>query len=88
MFDAFETHPVSAQIGRELFGRMPIQVGRTGGHCRKMNALEYHKSSEVNVADRKVILFPAAVNKWLISHLDGGFAANTRIGITGDNLEV
>ena len=55
-----ESLPVSRQFQQTLFGQMPIQVGFTNGHCRRMNALEYHKSSELNVATEDVILFLAA----------------------------
>lgn len=40
-------------------GKIPMQVGYTNGSCTKMNALEYHKSSEWNVSDEDIILFLA-----------------------------
>lgn len=55
-----EALPVSQQLQQTLFGQMPVQVGFTNGHCRRMNALEYHKSSELNIATEDVILFLAA----------------------------
>ncbi len=47
---------VSASVSRELFGELPIQIGYCMGHNRQLNALEYHRSSEINVAARDMIL--------------------------------
>lgn len=38
------------------FGGMPIQIGYVGGNNKILNCLEYHKSSEFNVALDDVIL--------------------------------
>lgn len=40
----------------ELFGEMPVQVGYVNGNNAKLNALEYHKSSEVNIAITDLVL--------------------------------
>jgi len=45
-----EKIPVSAQIGDGLWGQMPVQIGYCNGHNTKLNALEYHRNSEINVA--------------------------------------
>lgn len=58
--EELEALPVAEQLQSTLCGQMPIQIGFTNGHCRKMNALEYHKSSELNVSADDVILFLAA----------------------------
>lgn len=54
-----ESLPEAHEIQEKLYGKMPIQIGYTNGHCRKMNALEYHRDSEFNVADQDMILFLA-----------------------------
>ena len=38
------------------FGGMPIQVGYVGGNNKTLNCLEYHKSSEFNIALDDVVL--------------------------------
>ncbi|MBQ6980135.1 MAG: DUF4867 family protein [Clostridia bacterium] len=38
------------------FGGLPIQIGYVGGNNKKLNCLEYHKSSEFNIALDDVIL--------------------------------
>lgn len=39
-----------------LYGGLPIQIGYCNGHNNRLNAVEYHRSSEVNVACTDVIL--------------------------------
>ncbi len=39
-----------------LFGGQEVQVGYCAGHNRKLNAVEYHKNSEINVAGTDAIL--------------------------------
>lgn len=35
---------------------MPIQIGYCNGHNSKLNALEYHRDSEINIAATDMIL--------------------------------
>ena len=46
-------------LGANIYGRMPIEVGYCNGHNTKLNALEYHRDSEVNIAADDVILLLA-----------------------------
>jgi len=43
-------------LTNRTFGMMPIQIGYCNGHNHMLNALEYHKNSEVNVAATDAIL--------------------------------
>lgn len=43
-------------VAREIFGGMEVQVGWCNGYNRQMNAMEYHKGSEVNLAGTDLIL--------------------------------
>lgn len=51
-----ETCEVYEQIFQEGFGSMPIQIGVCMGRNDRLNCLEYHKSSEFNIAKDDVIL--------------------------------
>ena len=51
-----EALPVMQELQTKLYGEMPIQIGYCNGHNRKMNALEYHKDSEINVAADDAVL--------------------------------
>lgn len=51
-----EELPVFEKLTEVVYGELPIQVGYCNGHNNKLNALEYHRSSEVNVAATDLIL--------------------------------
>ena len=44
------------QLTEVTYGCMPIQIGYCNGHNSMLNALEYHKDSEINVAAKDAIL--------------------------------
>ena len=43
-------------ISESLYGGMPIQIGMCNGHNKALNACEYHRDSEINVALYDMIL--------------------------------
>ncbi len=51
-----EALPIFEELQQKAFAGLPIQIGCTSGHCECMNALEYHKCSEINVAACDVVL--------------------------------
>ena len=51
-----EALPVRKELMDKGYGELPIQIGYCNGHNSLLNALEYHKSSEINVAADDVIL--------------------------------
>lgn len=53
---ALETLPVKEELSKRSFGEMEIQIGYCNGHNSMLNALEYHKSSEINVAATDAVL--------------------------------
>lgn len=53
----FETLPVKEILQNEIYGEMPVQIGYCFGHSTKLNAFEWHKSSEINIAVTDAILF-------------------------------
>ncbi|MBE6607979.1 MAG: DUF4867 family protein [Ruminococcaceae bacterium] len=55
-FDDFEGLAIKQPIQDEHFGQLPVQMGFCFGHNNKLNALEWHKCSEVNIAVTDVIL--------------------------------
>ena len=56
-----EATDAAAAFGYRFFGEMPIQLGYCNGHNSKLNALEYHRNSEVNVACTDLILLVGAL---------------------------
>lgn len=51
-----EALSVFAELRDRVYGGMPIQLGYCNGDNNKLNALEYHRDSEVNVACTDLIL--------------------------------
>ncbi len=51
-----EALPVMAALSSTTYGEMPIQIGYCNGHNHLLNALEYHRDSEINVAATDAIL--------------------------------
>ena len=47
---------VAASISDGIYGQMPVQIGYCNGHNKKLNALEYHRDSEVNLAVTDLVL--------------------------------
>lgn len=50
-----ETEAAKA-LQKRTFGELPIEVGYCNGHNYKLNAVEYHRSSEINVAATDAVL--------------------------------
>lgn len=47
---AFEALPLFETLQKEFYGEMPIEFGHCSGRNRKLNAVEYHRSSEIDLA--------------------------------------
>ena len=52
----FEDLPVMDTVQKEYFGGLPAQLGYCWGYNDMMNALEWHKCSEINIAATDLIL--------------------------------
>lgn len=51
-----EALAVAEDLKKRAYGGLPIQVGYCNGNNRKLNAVEYHRSSEVDIAKSDLIL--------------------------------
>lgn len=51
-----EALPIFQTLQTVLYGELLIQIGYCNGHNNKLNALEYHRSSEINIAATDLIL--------------------------------
>lgn len=54
--EELEILPVAEEFTNRGYGGLPIQIGYCNGNNKKLNALEYHRSSEINVAVTDLIL--------------------------------
>ncbi len=56
---ALQTLPCAGEVGKSLFGGLPVQFGWCNGHNTKLNCFEYHRSSEFNLGTTDFILLLA-----------------------------
>ena len=56
---ALEAADIFPELRDRAYGGMPIQLGMCWGHNRKLNCLEYHRDSEVNIGTEDFILLLA-----------------------------
>ena len=54
--ESLEKLPVKEELSEVIYGEMPIQIGYCNGHNKKLNALEYHRDSEINIAAEDAVL--------------------------------
>ena len=54
--EELEALPEAVEICRKGFGGLPVQIGYCNGDNHKLNALEYHRSSEIDIAADDLIL--------------------------------
>lgn len=59
---AFEIHPSAEVAKEELYGELDIQIGNCWGYNSYLNALEWHKNSEINVAATDLVLILAKLD--------------------------
>lgn len=51
-----EALPVFYELVERTYGEMPVQIGYCNGKNKLLNALEYHRSSEIDVAVSDLVL--------------------------------
>ncbi len=54
--ERLEALDVAKELKNRMYGGLPIQIGYCNGHNKTLNALEYHRCSEVDVAVDDIIL--------------------------------
>ena len=65
-----EALPVAGQLAANAYGGMPIQLGWCNGHNTKLNCLEYHRDSELNIGAEDFILLLAREDDMVNGRLD------------------
>lgn len=50
---------IAEELADGVYGQMPVQIGYCNGHNRRLNALEYHRDSEINIAVTDMVLLLA-----------------------------
>ena len=65
-----EALPIAGQLAANAYGGMPIQLGWCNGHNTKLNCLEYHRDSELNIGAEDFILLLAREDDVVNGRLD------------------
>ena len=52
----FEQLPLYQTMENVVYGQMPVEFGHCSGWNNKLNALEYHRSSEIDIAATDLVL--------------------------------
>ena len=65
-----ESQGVFRQFERDAYGGMPIQIGMCWGRNTRLNCLEYHRDSEVNIGAGDFILLLAKQDEIVDGKLD------------------
>ena len=68
--DGLEACAIFSDLRDRGFGGMPIQLGMCWGHNTKLNCLEYHRDSEVNIGARDFVLLLAKMDDIMDGKLD------------------
>jgi len=82
-----ECDPIKQKLQNELFGETDIQIGYCWGYNNRLNALEWHKSSEVNIAVTPFILLLGKIDEMDITEYN---SENVKAFLvdTGDMVEI
>ena len=54
--EELEVLDIMKDLQNKGYGGLPIQIGYCNGHNKKLNAVEYHRNSEINVAVTDLVL--------------------------------
>ncbi|MBR1640287.1 MAG: DUF4867 family protein [Treponema sp.] len=67
-----EALPVAKEFSDNAYGGMPIQVGYCNGNNTKLNCLEWHRGSELNIPSNDMVLLLAPLQSVKNGKLDTG----------------
>ena len=67
---SLEANAIFGQLQNNAYGGMPVQIGMCWGRNTRLNCLEYHRDSEVNIGDDDFILLLAKQDEIVDGVLD------------------
>ena len=68
--DSLEACAIFSELSERAYGGMPIQLGMCWGYNTRLNCLEYHRDSEVNIGTKDFILLLAKQDEIIDGVLD------------------
>ena len=67
---SLEATDIFPALKDRAYGGMPLQLGMCWGHNTKLNSLEYHRDSEINIGDEDFVLLIAKREEIVDGKLD------------------
>lgn len=67
--ESLEACAVMSELSDRVYGGMPIELGMCWGHNTKLNCLEYHRDSEINIGSGDFVLLLAKqgeIENWML----------------------
>ena len=61
---ALEAEDILVKMQEHIYGGMPVQIGYCNGTNTRLNCLEYHRSSEINISQEEILLLLA--HRWQV----------------------
>ena len=77
--DSLEACEIFGPLSDRAYGGMPIQLGMCWGHNTKLNCLEYHRDSEVNIGTHDFVLLLAKEDQIVYGVLDTSLVKAFRV---------
>ena len=77
--ESLEACAIFPELRDRAYGGMPIQLGMCWGHNAKLNCLEYHRDSEVNIGTKDFILLLAKEDEIVDGVLDTSLVKAFRV---------
>ena len=77
--DSLEACAIYPVLRDRAYGGMPIQLGLCWGHNTKLNCLEYHRDSEVNIGTHDFVLLLAKQDQIVDGVLDTALVKAFRV---------
>ena len=65
-----DADPIAKTLSLNVYGGMPIQIGYCNGDNTKLNCLEYHRGSEINIPSDDMVLLLALITDFKEGKLD------------------
>ncbi|MBB5226338.1 DUF4867 family protein [Treponema ruminis] len=65
-----ESLPIAKELSDNAYGGMPIQIGYCNGYNTKLNCLEWHRGSELNIPSNDMVLLLAPLQSVKKGKLD------------------
>lgn len=86
--EELEALDIMKDLQNKGYGGLPVQIGYCNGHNKKLNAVEYHRNSEINVAVTDLVLLIGHQQDIELDHTYDTFKIEAFLVPAGTGIEV